>query len=285
MERWDVVVVGAGASGLAAASYLGATGARVLVLEARDRVGGRVLTVRAPGVDAPIELGAELVHGAALHERAVLERHGIEATVVRGDRFDVERGRLVRPDDAWGEIARVAEQLADLEPDRSIGDAVSVLGLARRQRDAILDYVRGFHAADPARMSARAFAQAESGTAHREMSRIAAGQDALPQALASELPRDALRLGWQVVRVVAWVDVPTLHTSFASPGRVSWMTETDEGSTLDEEWQTCGFERSPRDAAEWAAARVEALPEPRFSIDFVDGAMRARWGALRSSRA
>src|SRR5262245_6492091 len=59
----DVVVVGAGAAGLAAAARLAREGVAVCVLEARDRVGGRIFTRRVPGVDVPIELGAELVHG------------------------------------------------------------------------------------------------------------------------------------------------------------------------------------------------------------------------------
>src|SRR5262245_27261172 len=59
----DVVVVGAGAAGLAAAARLAREGIAVCVLEARDRVGGRIFTRHNPGVDVPIELGAELVHG------------------------------------------------------------------------------------------------------------------------------------------------------------------------------------------------------------------------------
>jgi hypothetical protein len=48
-----VVVVGAGAAGLAAASTLAACGVQVLVLEASDRVGGRSAAVRLGGADAP----------------------------------------------------------------------------------------------------------------------------------------------------------------------------------------------------------------------------------------
>src|SRR5438309_4679026 len=58
----DVIVIGAGASGLAAARDLTDRGADVLVLEARDRIGGRVRTLRG-FTDEPIELGAMVVHG------------------------------------------------------------------------------------------------------------------------------------------------------------------------------------------------------------------------------
>src|SRR4051794_36346293 len=58
----DVIVIGAGAAGLAAGRDLARAGRRVLLLEARDRVGGRVASDTA-AADGPVELGAEFVHG------------------------------------------------------------------------------------------------------------------------------------------------------------------------------------------------------------------------------
>lgn len=57
-----VVVIGAGLAGLAAASELQAQGCRVIVLEARDRVGGRVWTSDR-WADIPLDLGASWIHG------------------------------------------------------------------------------------------------------------------------------------------------------------------------------------------------------------------------------
>jgi monoamine oxidase len=57
----DVIVVGAGLAGLAAARELMRLGHRVLVLEARDRVGGRVWTRSLGG--APVDMGAGWIHG------------------------------------------------------------------------------------------------------------------------------------------------------------------------------------------------------------------------------
>jgi len=59
---FDCVVIGAGVAGLAAARKLHAANRRVVVLEARDRIGGRVWTDRS-SPDAPIELGAQWIHG------------------------------------------------------------------------------------------------------------------------------------------------------------------------------------------------------------------------------
>src|SRR5690606_29961560 len=65
LRHWlgmDVVVVGAGVAGLAAAQALLDAGLDVRVLEARGRVGGRVHTYRDPLSPVPIELGAEFIH-------------------------------------------------------------------------------------------------------------------------------------------------------------------------------------------------------------------------------
>ncbi len=56
------LVVGAGMAGLAAARDLVDAGRDVIVLEARDRTGGRVYTNRMIA-DVPVEFGAEFIHG------------------------------------------------------------------------------------------------------------------------------------------------------------------------------------------------------------------------------
>ncbi len=56
------LIIGAGTAGLTAAQDLVKAGEAVLVLEARDRVGGRVHTDRTFS-SIPVELGAELIHG------------------------------------------------------------------------------------------------------------------------------------------------------------------------------------------------------------------------------
>ena len=71
----EVVIIGAGVAGLTAARDLTTAGARVLVLEARDRLGGRVMTHHA--ADGPVELGAEFVHGAFPEILAVAQEAGL----------------------------------------------------------------------------------------------------------------------------------------------------------------------------------------------------------------
>src|SRR5437867_3125521 len=74
----DVVVIGAGFAGLIAARELGRAGLDVLVLEARDRVGGRTWTDRRLGHD--LELGGTWVHWVQPHTWAEMTRYGRQVT-------------------------------------------------------------------------------------------------------------------------------------------------------------------------------------------------------------
>ena len=75
-NTYDVVVVGAGMAGLTAARALAEAGLKVLVVEAQDRIGGRIWT-RHVG-DEAIELGAEFLH----------DRHGLSASALAGTALD-----------------------------------------------------------------------------------------------------------------------------------------------------------------------------------------------------
>ena len=59
----DVIIIGGGAAGLSAARRLTAQGKRGTLLEARDRLGGRIHTIQDPNTNLALELGAEFIHG------------------------------------------------------------------------------------------------------------------------------------------------------------------------------------------------------------------------------
>src|SRR2546428_13553602 len=75
----DPIVIGAGAAGLAAARSLAGRSVRVLVLEAQDRVGGRVWSRPAARNAAPAELGAEFIHGRGELTTQLLREAGAAA--------------------------------------------------------------------------------------------------------------------------------------------------------------------------------------------------------------
>lgn len=99
-QQLDVVVVGAGIAGLGAAAALQSDGARVRVVEARDRLGGRIHTSRAwPTI--PVDLGASWIHGSRNNPLSELARDlNLDTRVTRYRNcvtFDVD-GKPLGPD-------------------------------------------------------------------------------------------------------------------------------------------------------------------------------------------
>ena len=87
MENSKVIIVGAGASGLAAAHHLTARGIPVTVLEARNRLGGRIQTIYDSLFSFPVEGGAEFVHGDLPETVRLLAEAGIELTPAGGKMY------------------------------------------------------------------------------------------------------------------------------------------------------------------------------------------------------
>src|SRR5258708_38589491 len=88
----DVIIVGAGVSGLAAAAALSKSGHSVVILEARDWIGGRGLTLHDPVCQAPIEVGAEFIHGRPASIWKALQKRDVNIAEVAGCSQCVEEG-------------------------------------------------------------------------------------------------------------------------------------------------------------------------------------------------
>jgi monoamine oxidase len=191
VERVDVVVVGAGVAGLAAARELRRRGLEVVVLEARDRIGGRILTIHDPRLPLPVELGAEFVHGPAPLTYRILAEAGLTTCDLAGDVCQARRGRIARAE-AWGPIDRILRRIDRRAPDRSFDDFLASLGGRVRAGDrrAARAFVEGFHAADPAAIGARSLAAESEGLPSdrvRQIARVHGGYDQLPRWLALDL--------------------------------------------------------------------------------------------------
>jgi monoamine oxidase len=221
----DVVVIGAGVAGLAAARALHDAHVRVAVLEARPRIGGRVYTRRVPGLALPVELGAEFVHGRVRETLDIADEAGILLGEMSHTWWSVAGGKLHPPgDDDWA-IGKVMALLdPDRTPDRTFASFLETLradpGTSAAVVAAIPDalrYVQGFDGADPARVGERWLAVSEAAgrrDQHDHTYRIPGGYDQVPAALAAHLPPDAIRLS-TVVREVEW-----------EPGRVAVFADT-----------------------------------------------------------
>ncbi len=154
----DVIILGAGAAGLSAAVELLRAGLAVSVIEARNRIGGRIFTQRDPVCDAPIELGAEFIHGKPPEIWDLLRRNHLDAIEVNGDVWCVREGKLSTCD-FFSEVDQLLEQMDDRAPDQSFLEFLqhccpkSKIPPTQAAKDWALGYVTGFHAADPAQIS------------------------------------------------------------------------------------------------------------------------------------
>jgi len=203
MKECDVIVIGAGAAGLVAAGDLLQAGRRVTLLEARDRIGGRIWTRREPGVAVPIELGAEFIHGHAPVTEALLERSGTAIIEASGTHFALERGELVPSDGDFPRIRAAMQASHALESHDMSLDAFLEQHLASMLTPAQRQYARmmaeGFDAADTSRASARAIAEEWSGDTlgNAPQARPGEGYESLLAALMARLSGEGLRVQLQ----------------------------------------------------------------------------------------
>jgi monoamine oxidase len=224
-RKADVIVVGAGVSGLAAARALRERGLSVEVLEARDRIGGRIFTQRDPRAPAPIELGAEFVHGSAPEVMSVVRQAGLLAIDVCGERWEHRGRKRIPSKDFWKRLEHIMSRMsATREPDRSFHEFLATAPGGRkfaRDRALAREFVEGFHAADALRISERALAKGGSPQGdvnEQRIGRVLDGYDHVPGWLARK-PHDAVRLR-TAVRSIEWepgaVHVDTTKGSFAT---------------------------------------------------------------------
>lgn len=156
----DVIIIGAGAAGLMAAKKLSGAGLSVHILEARDRVGGRIHTITDQSLSAPAEGGAEFIHGNLEVTLNLLKEAGIDKQEITGAFRQVTNGEWTQENDFFKNAALVIQQLKTLQEDISIEEflrrffaAAEFAGL----RQSLTSYVHGYYSGEIKRTSAKAF--------------------------------------------------------------------------------------------------------------------------------
>lgn len=209
---WDVVIIGAGVSGLAAACALRRSGLSVLIVEARDRVGGRTWTRHEPDLPAPIELGAEFIHGHVPETFELLREVGKAALDTDGAHWTLRGGRLEKSTESLFEHIQVAlKQSKALErPDVPFSSWLrdsARYGLSPEAAALAKTFVEGFDAADPERISTHFVARewGAGGMLDSPQFRPSGGYSSAVTALASALDRDRVRVQLStIVHRVHW---------------------------------------------------------------------------------
>jgi monoamine oxidase len=197
----DVIVVGAGAAGLAAARDLERAGMRVICLEARERAGGRILTVHDKRSPVPVELGAEFVHGRPSQIWDAARAANLELREISGRMVGVpEDGN---DEGGWGDrVLSDIRRLATEERDESFLEFVERGNYGAGERRSATGYVEGFNAARKERIGVASLAQdarAADAIDGDSAFRFVAGYDALVAALGAQ----DVRLS-SVVEAIEW---------------------------------------------------------------------------------
>ena len=215
-ENYDVLIVGAGASGLVAAYELSLVNKKVIVLEARDRIGGRIYSITDPKFAQVVETGAEFVHGKLPTTMRLLEKAGIKHHNAEGKMWQVKDGQLQRStdvDEGWGKLMR---ELKNLQEDISMYDFLNIHFSDNPQfKDSVLQFVEGYDAADAKKASSMALRKEWEEEDDSNQGRLEKGYTALINFLAKECGDRGNRIALSsIVKTINW-----------SEGRVEVITE------------------------------------------------------------
>ena len=205
--KYDAVIIGAGAAGLAAARALSGAGKRICLLEARGRIGGRILSLHLPDLPLPLEWGAEFIHGESETTFSIVDAAALAAAQLPDDHQWSRNGKWEPIENFWEDVAKVRAKIGDRKRDVSFTEFLrSRRDVSPRLRELSISFVEGYHAAHAERISAQVLKAADSEQeGSNEQFRLAAGQDALIAWLRAGLDpqRCDLRLG-TVAEHVQW---------------------------------------------------------------------------------
>ncbi|MBC8046698.1 MAG: FAD-dependent oxidoreductase [Fimbriimonadaceae bacterium] len=153
----DIIIVGAGMAGLMAGKILSENGLKVIIEEARDRIGGRVYTYEDDNFPEPVELGAEFIHGDLPVTFEILKEAKINYTATGGESYRFENGKLLANDFFILQWSLLEEKLSALNEDITIADFLNTHFAGEEfveLRNYIRGFVEGYDAADPKLASA-----------------------------------------------------------------------------------------------------------------------------------
>ena len=201
----DVLVIGAGAAGLAAAAQLARSQRSVVVLEARDRIGGRCYTRHEPCLAIPVELGAEFIHGRSAPIFALLKKAGMAALDSSDSHWVASDGELRARDNVFPEIRRAMGKPNTLQTKDVSFEKFLATNLRKKLSANALAFARvlveSYDAADRTRISALEVVDewTQGGGADSPSFRPLGGYGALLASLVDALAQSKVRVQLQSI--------------------------------------------------------------------------------------
>ena len=186
MEK--IIIAGGGVAGLFAARELSRQGYDITILEATERLGGRIHTIRNALFTQPVEKGVEFIHGNLPLTIKLLKEARIEYKPVRGNMIRVVDGDWKTQDDftlGWDELI---EKMNSVRQDMTMDEFLQQNFSHEKYNDlrtSVLRFANGFDLADTSRASVLALREEWMGE-EDEQYRIPAGFDQLINFLEKE---------------------------------------------------------------------------------------------------
>lgn len=152
----NTIIIGAGAAGLITAYELSKAGQKVILLEARNRIGGRCFTYSDEDFTRPIELGAEFIHGKLPLTLKLLKEANIKYEAVSGDNFQFKNGEIKQSEfftERWDEFEKA---LNEVQEDQSLETFLQQYFHEEKYielRKSVIQFAKGYDTADPKRVS------------------------------------------------------------------------------------------------------------------------------------
>jgi monoamine oxidase len=117
MNNADVIIIGGGAAGLAAGREIVKAGKKVILLEAQNRLGGRINTLTVPGFSTYLEAGVEFIHGEMPVTQSLLKEAGIYYYVTEGNYYSIKNGKFQEPENLGKTFSTIFEKAGLLKQD------------------------------------------------------------------------------------------------------------------------------------------------------------------------
>ncbi|HEX6333125.1 MAG TPA: NAD(P)/FAD-dependent oxidoreductase [Flavisolibacter sp.] len=184
----DIIIIGAGASGLLAAVEAAKTGKSVAIIEARDRCGGRIHTMRKAPFSMPVETGAEFVHGNAELTKLLLKKAGATTVETAGTLWMLDEDGLREQDDFVTDYRALSKKLKEPEQDIPVKQFIQQYlqeDSYESLRKTLANYVEGYYAADTGLASTFALREELSGSGDSQL-RITGGYQQLIRSLEQD---------------------------------------------------------------------------------------------------